>query len=256
MTDSTPPVVIRDNKTLRQHFDELGQDSIIVGLLNIKPVEESLFLDLVERGVKIFPPAISQVLSRSKCLQAVAFRKWMIPLTTVITVQRDLIHAVGRYGAANIGSVITKQDRKNCGLGINLWPSVEDVFNQVCFGKLDYPFVLQPFVPDAKDVRVIVIGDYQEAYWRSSSVSFRNNLHFGGRSAVYTLNGYEKSLCAAVMDRGRFPYAHIDLLMCPSGEIYLSEINLRGGLKGATINGREYRKRIKALEEDFLRGSV
>ncbi len=254
MSDSTPSVVIRDNKTLRRYLDELSPNSIILGLLNIKPAEESLFLYLVERGAKIFPSALSQALSRSKCLQAVAFKKWMIPLTTVITAQRDLIRAIGRYGAANIDSVITKQDRKNCGLGINLWSSVEDVFNQACFGKLDYPFVLQPFVPGAKDVRIIVIGDYREAYWRSSSASFRNNLYFGGESGTYTLNDYEKAFCSEVMDRGRFPYAHIDLLIAPSGQIYLSEINLRGGLKGAMITGREYRERIKVLEEDFLKG--
>jgi ribosomal protein S6--L-glutamate ligase len=44
------------------------------------------------------------------------------------------------------------------------------------------------------------------------------------------------------MDRGKFPYAHLDIHITDDGTYYLSEITLNGGIKGATI-------RSKALEQ-------
>jgi ribosomal protein S6--L-glutamate ligase len=38
------------------------------------------------------------------------------------------------------------------------------------------------------------------------------------------------------MKRGKFPYAHIDLLAMNSGKYYFSEIALNGGTRGAKIS--------------------
>ena len=41
------------------------------------------------------------------------------------------------------------------------------------------------------------------------------------------------------MKRGKFPYAHIDLLTTEDGHNYLSEIALNGGMKGSRITREE-----------------
>lgn len=249
------PLLITDNRSFREHLAQLRQGDRVVGLLNIKPTEEVLFLDLVERGVILFPSALAQQLSRSKCLQAMVFKEWMVPHTFVVRDRHDLVNGITFYGMQGIKAVVTKQNRLNCGLGIHLWHSIEDVYNQASFGSLDYPFVLQPFVESVTDVRVVVIGEYREAYWRRNPYTLRNNLYFGGDSGEYMLSDEELLLCDKVMARGKFPYAHIDLMVSPIG-VFLSEINLRGGLKGAKISGLEYRERIKAIDEAFIKGGL
>ena len=42
------------------------------------------------------------------------------------------------------------------------------------------------------------------------------------------------------MERADFPYAHIDLLIPATGGGWLTEINLRGGLKGARLDQKDY----------------
>ncbi len=244
--------LFKNNSSFRANYDNLKEGDCVIGLLNLKPTEESLYLDLSERGIILFPSALSQKISRSKCLQAYVYKRWMVPGTTVIRDRHDMIKAI--TDSTLKGPVVTKQDRMNCGLGIHIWETVEQVYNQTTFGHLDYPFVLQPFVPNCIDIRVIIIGDYIEAYWRKNTRTFRNNLFFGGDTGHYELKTQELQLCKEVMIRGKFPYAHIDLMVSPDTDIpYLSEINLRGGLKGAKISINEYKKRIMELENEFER---
>ncbi|HFC47231.1 MAG TPA: hypothetical protein ENJ63_05040 [Dissulfuribacter thermophilus] len=248
--------ILRDNRSFRGLYEELRAGDCVIGLLNLKPTEEDLFLDLSQRGIILFPSALAQKIARSKCMQAYLLKKWMLPQTTVIRDRHDMIRAVTRFSAFE--KVVTKQDRMNCGLGINIWNSIEDVYNEATFGGLKYPFVLQPFFEACLDIRVIIIGDYVEAYWRKNRSTFRNNLYFGGESGPYKLSTYEYQFCRSVMERGDFPYAHLDLMVSDhnAGEkkrCYLAEINLRGGLKGAKISIKEYKKRISNLEEEFIR---
>ncbi|WP_246325438.1 ATP-grasp domain-containing protein [Dissulfurirhabdus thermomarina] len=256
MSDAPPETgirIVRDNRTFRELYPDLRAGDVVVGLLNLKPTEESLFLDLSERGVRLFPPALAQHLSRSKCLQAMVLGRWMVPDTFVARDRHDLVRQLNRYGARGHGAVVTKQNRFNCGLGIHRWESLEAVYNQACFGSLAYPFVVQPFLEGARDIRVVILGDYVEAYWRENPNSFRNNLFFGGRSGHHRLTPEQEALCRDAMARGRFPYAHVDLLVAPDGTAYLSEINLRGGLKGARIDHRAYQEKIEELNAAFLR---
>ena len=54
------------------------------------------------------------------------------------------------------------------------------------------------------------------------------------------------------MERGRFSYAHLDLMLTRGGEYWLTEINLRGGLKGAKISGEVYRQKIETIHKQLL----
>lgn len=249
MKADRPRLILKDNRSFRQHLSDLGPRDVVVGLLNIKPTEEVLFLDLVERGITLFPSALAQQLSRSKCLQAIVYKPWMVPGTFVARDRHDMIQQINIYGAGKIKDVVTKQNRFNCGLGIHRWSSIEEVYNQACFGALTYPFTVQPLVKTVIDVRVVILGQYVEAYWRQNPNSFRNNLFCGGESGPYSLNQEQMMLCQAVMDRGKFPYAHIDLMVAEKDTTYLAEINLRGGLKGAKISSSEYRQRIDAVHQ-------
>jgi ribosomal protein S6--L-glutamate ligase len=95
---------------------------------------------------------------------------------------------------------------------------------------------------------VIVAGDYWEAYTRENDHNFRSNLTLGGRSKPYALNSIERALCNTIMERGKFPYAHVDLLITSDGTPYLSEIALNGGLKGAKID----REKLDAKKKEIL----
>ncbi len=254
-----PPWVILSNRALRERYHELRKGDLFLGMLSIKPTEEYLFAELLDRGIETFPPLISHLLSRSKCLQAQVYEKYMFPLTLIIRDRHDLTRAINLYGQNRVKAVVTKQNRFNCGLGIHLWESLESLYTFVTWGNqpflpssLFYPFIVQPFIKDLIDVRVIILGDYIEAYTRENPYNFRNNLYFGGKSKRYRLSDKELALCKEIMVRGRFPYAHIDLLITPEGKTYLSEINLRGGLKGAQISTEAYKTKIDAIHHEFL----
>lgn len=173
----------------------------------------------------------------------------MLPQTIAIHDLHDMQEAISRYQQEEIGKVVTKHDRRNAGLGIHLWNSTEEVFSQASFGNMPFPFVLQPFIPESRDIRVIVLGDYVEAYWRHNPHNFRNNLHFGGESHPCELSDQQWQLCQQVMQRGKYPYAHLDLMVTPDGTSRLAEINLRGGIRGAKIDPASYRQKVAAIHQ-------
>jgi ribosomal protein S6--L-glutamate ligase len=53
------------------------------------------------------------------------------------------------------------------------------------------------------------------------------------------------------MEQGKFPYAHMDLLITDDGEYYLSEIALNGGIKGARISRKELDQKKQNLLENL-----
>jgi ribosomal protein S6--L-glutamate ligase len=245
--------LIPDNDTLYRNFASLGPADVFIGRLRLKPTEENLISYLLEKGVRLFPSGLSQLCCRSKSMQATIFPDQMLPGTRAISDLHELMTALNFYQRSGFSKVVTKKDRANAGMGINLWPSIEDVFNQASMGTLCLPFVIQPFVDNCRDIRVIILGDYQEAYWRDNPDNFRNNLHCGGKYSSTDLSDEQQELCRKVMQKGAFPYAHIDLMVTPTGETYLTEINLRGGIKGARISANDYRLKIEAIHQQYCR---
>lgn len=243
-------MIIEKNQIVREKYNDLIEGDVISTTLNLKKTEELIFIDLIERNIKLFPSALSQCLTRSKCLQSVALKKWMIPNTLIIRDKNDMPDLLNDYSAKSITRIVTKLDRKDCGMGINIWNSCEELNNNIIFGNPVFPFVAQPFVPDAVDIRVIIIGNYIESYWRKNTGNFRHNLAMGGKSGEFQLDKYQIRMCDEIMERGKFPYAHIDLLVSEN-KTYLSEISLRGGIKGAKIKPDEYLEKIKNIEDQF-----
>jgi glutathione synthase/RimK-type ligase-like ATP-grasp enzyme len=232
-------MIVKSNRELRALYNELGGGDIFIGHLSQKFLKESMLIDLLERGVYCLPSALSQVLNSSKVTQALVLKDWMLPQTLAITRRTDLIDAINQYNKHGIGAVVTKQDGMHCGHGIRRWETIETLYSFMAFSDSSFPFVLQPFHADFKDVRVIIVGDYIEAYTRKNPYNFRVNIGLGGTASAFRLDSKMEQLCRAAMARGKFPFGHIDLMLTDTGECYLSEIALNGGIKGARISREE-----------------
>lgn len=250
---SSAPRIIRDKEALLSQFDTLCRGDIVCGNLPLKYGEEHLLFDLVARGINFAPSATAQLASKSKAFQATILKPWMVPLTTVIYNYHQLLETINTYNRKEIGKIVLKQDRKNAGIGILLYRSIEDIYNQAANGILSYPFVIQPFIEQSSDMRVILLGDYSEAYSRFNPDNFRNNLHCGGSAEPCLITLETQDFCREVMTRGDFPYAHLDLMLTPEKAIYLAEISLRGGLNGARISTEEYKSRRTEIENRLVK---
>jgi len=231
-------------------MQDLQAGDIVGCRLRLKSQEEHILLDLVERGIKLFPSATSQLAGRSKVFQARIFQSLMAPGTYAVYDIHGLLDVISLHKKNKITRVVLKHDRKHGGLGIHLFRDPEDIFTLCANNVLPFPFVVQPFFDNSRDIRVIILGDYIEAYQRSNPDNFRNNLHCGGKSCRWELTATQEDLCRKAMTRGDFPYAHIDLLQTTDGMIFLNEINLRGGIHGAMITPRHYGEIISGLHEE------
>jgi ribosomal protein S6--L-glutamate ligase len=243
--------LVRSLTQFRRHWRELGSGDAVLGYLPLHPGEEVKLLDLVVRGVSFFPPVLAQLLARSKVAQAEVLAAFMAPGTFVAYSQADLTARLPEYHSRD--RVVTKRDRAHLGLGVSLWSSLEDLYSLGGLQPLPFPLVVQPFVPGATDLRVVVVGDYREAYERINPHGFRKNLFQGGSSRAAALTPEVLDFCQRVMARGQFPYAILDLLLRPEGQPFLAEINLKGGLTGARLTQAQFQERVAALEEDFHR---
>ncbi|WP_163338108.1 RimK family alpha-L-glutamate ligase [Desulfopila sp. IMCC35008] len=246
------PGIITTNDQFHDNFHLLDSSTIICCRLRLSPGEEHILLDLRERGVTLIPSATAQLASRSKVHQARIFSPFMLPDTKVIYDTNQLLQATSFYKNINCSEVIIKQDRKNGGLGIHHFQDIESVYNMAVLGNLNYPFVVQPYLKYFQDIRVIILADYIEAYTRTNRKNFRQNIHCGGESTPIAVEQKLIDYCRSVMNRGAFPYGHIDLMVTPEENIYLTEINLRGGLRGAAINSVEYSNRIAAIHMHLI----
>jgi len=245
-------MILKSNRELKSRYDQLQAGDIFAGSISSKHLKQTMLVDLLERGVCCHPSALCQVLNSSKVAQTFILNKWMLPHSTVICRRQDLMDAIGNYCKQDIGPVVTKQDHMHCGHGVRRWDTIETLYNYLAFSESSYPFVLQPYVENFTDARVIMVGDYLESYVRQNPFNFRNNLSAGGGSQPYTLAKDGKKLCREVMNRGKFPYAHIDLLVMDSGEYYLTEIALNGGIRGTRIK----RKELDQKKQEVIEGLI
>ena len=247
-----PPETIRDNDTLFRYYNQLSASTIVCTRIRLRSGEEHLLTDLAERGIPLIPSATAQLASRSKAFQTRLFSDYMLPGTCAIYDTHTLLDTISLYQKQKFTQVILKRERKNAGLGVHLFSNIEDIYNQVTGGSFSLPFVIQPFQPDNRDIRVIILDDYLEAYERINNYNFRKNLHCGGHAIPFTLTKEQISLCREIMARGRFSYAHIDLMLTGDKGCWLTEINLRGGLKGANISAEAYREKIERIDEGLF----
>jgi glutathione synthase/RimK-type ligase-like ATP-grasp enzyme len=246
-------VIVTNIHELTAAYDQLQAGDVVNTRIVSKQLKQTILIDLLERGVTLCPSALSQVLNGSKTAQGLLLKEWMIPETRVIQRRADLMKAVQAYHQKGIQPVVTKADKMHCGYGIRLWETMEMLYSFIAFSEDEYPFLLQPFLKNIIDVRVIVAGDYSEAYIRRNPDNFRKNISTGGSSVAYELDPEKEAMCRAVMARARFPFAHIDLHITPDGACYLSEIALNGGIQGAKIKRSALDRRKQAVIDQLIR---
>jgi glutathione synthase/RimK-type ligase-like ATP-grasp enzyme len=249
-------MIIRSSKELKDRYHHLSSGDIFLGVLTFKHLKQSVLIDLLERGVLCFPSALSQTLNHSKAAQVIVLKKWMLPHTFVITRRVELIDSINKYNRLGVASVVTKEDGLHCGYGIRKWDTVETVYNFMALSESSYPFVIQPFLENFTDVRVIIAGEYVEAYVRHNPSNFRMNVSMGGKNYPYEVDKDMEEFCRAAMEKGKFPYAHMDLLITDSQEYYLSEIALNGGIKGARISRKELNQKKHEVIENLAAKSL
>ncbi len=206
----SPFYIVTTYQTLLRNFNLLKKGDLILTRIPMRKENFHLIFDLRDRGVLSYPSFLSQILSSSKVAQAEILKEFMLPYTYVIKNKTMLLEVM--ENPPPYERFVTKRDLANCGLGISLWNDLEEVFKFAGTEILPFPFVLQPFFENWKDIRVIILGDlYCEAYLRENPKNFRKNLFFGGEAKYYKLSEKEVAFCKRVMERGGFPYAHLDL---------------------------------------------
>jgi glutathione synthase/RimK-type ligase-like ATP-grasp enzyme len=243
-------MIVRGGRALKDAYDKLVAGDIFIGTVSGKYIKDALLIDLAQRGVYCLPAPLAQKLNSSRTAQAKLLGRFMVPDTRVIDRRTVLMETINAYHRRGIKTVVTKQEHMHCGYGVRYWSDLEMLYNVTALDKNVYPFVIQPFVKDFLDVRVIVVDDYIEVYGRQNKDNFRQNIAVGGRVIPFELNAATERFCKDIMARGRFPFAHIDLMMKNDKKCYLSEIALNGGIKGAVINRADLEaKKKNALEK-------
>jgi ribosomal protein S6--L-glutamate ligase len=231
---------------LTQAYRELGPGDIYIGQIPRSHLRAVMLTDLTARGVHLLPSATAHLLSASKTAQAFVLAPWMLPHTRVIARRKDLLDTIADYHRHGIAAAVSKQDHLHCGHGVRKWNDLDTLYSCLSLDERHYPFVLQPFRTISADVRIVVVGDYWEAYVRSNPDGFRMNLAAGGSSHPYTLTDDQMTLCRTIMARAQMPFAHIDLVTAGQDVFYLSEISLNGGTHGARISQNELSKMKQA----------
>jgi len=228
---------------MKARYQDLAAGDIIIGEVLSTHQNATVLVDLMQRGVQCIPSPLAQLLGRSKVAQVDILGPFMLPLTLAVKRRKDLLDAVNAYTSAGIGAVVTKEEHMHCGHGVRRWDHIETVYSFQGLDKERYPFVLQPLATDFLDVRVILVGDWVEAYVRSNPDNFRGNLSSGGQHEPYDLTPDQVAFCRRIIERAQFPYAHLDLQIMSDGRLHMFEIALNGGIQGSQIERSDLERR-------------
>ncbi len=248
-------MIIKRFSQLIRDYHRLGAGDVFIGQVPSSFLKSFLLTDLTDRGVKLVPSATAQLLDASKVAQAFVLNPWMVPHTLAVARRKELLDAISAYNQKGISMAVTKADGLHCGYGVRKWDNLETLYSCVAFEKKAFPLVMQPFLSDFIDVRVIMVGGFSEAYCRRNRDNFRMNLAAGGHSEPYTLTPAQDEFCRGVLARSGMPYAHLDLMLLDDGRTVLSEIRLNGGIRGARIQ-RDELERMKQSRLLEIAGQV
>lgn len=198
------------------------------------------------RGVRLAFDPLCCLLHNSKVSQTQIFSSKM-PYTRIVYSKGELYYLLMDHFAEHQEPLIIKNDRGSGGNGVFLFTE-----NSYDYNGISYPCVVQKYLPGYHDIRVIIIGDYFEAYERVNELDFRKNIARGGKSTPVGLFDLKCRLddeATRIVKLGKFPYAHIDFMVNPDSHyVYFSEISLGGGIQGSKLSYNE----IKRLKHNHL----
>lgn len=242
-------MIVRGAREFRKYRGQFKSGDVYIGLVSPKTLRRDILIDFLEQGVHCLPSPLSQNLNSSKVAQALVLGAYMLEHTRIISRRQDLIEAVNLYNRNHIHAVVSKENQLHCGHGIRKWDHIETLYSFLGLESSSYPFILQPFIQNFLDIRVIIAGEYVEAYRRMNPDNFRMNISSGGQSSPHELTKAQTQFCRKIMNRGKFPFAHLDLHILENGTCFLSEIALNGGIKGAGISRSDLEQKKRDVLE-------
>ncbi len=138
------------------------------------------------------------------------------------------------------GAVVVKPNSTTRGVGVARAGDLDTFLGIVDYLELvhdfgatgDKSYLVQAFVPDARDVRVMVIdGEYVGAVERKAptehdATRWKHNVHRGGEARGISPDPAVRSLAEDVADLVDIPVVGVDLLVTPDGPL-VSETNAR-----------------------------
>jgi hypothetical protein len=143
-----PYYIVLSYQAFKKYFQELKEGDLIGIRLPLRKEEIGLIIDLLNRKVEAFPSFLSQVLSTSKTLQAEILKNFILPHTFAIRDKTTLLSAISELSKLEntFKKFVTKDDRANCGLGVRLWNSLEEIFNIAGSPVYLIPLYYNPFL--------------------------------------------------------------------------------------------------------------
>lgn len=111
----------------------------------------------------------------------------------------------------------------------------------------DRSFLVQEFLPDARDYRAMVVGgEYVGAVERRGGTGWKHNVHGGATATGTRLSDEQRALVESVADVLDIPFLGVDLL-ATDDRIVVSETNARPTVDDATKYEPDFDRRLAEL---------
>jgi ribosomal protein S6--L-glutamate ligase len=164
-----------------------------------------------------------------------------VPETTLVSNPADEA-AVADAAAAFDWPVVVKPNSTTRGRGVTRASDLDSLLGVVDYLNLvhdyratgDKAYLLQEFLPDARDYRVMVVdGDYAGAVERRAAAGWKHNVHRGATARGVDLPAEHRRLAERVADVLEIPYLGVDLLETDD-RLVVGETNARPTVDEAT----------------------
>ncbi|MFB6122523.1 MAG: RimK family alpha-L-glutamate ligase [Haloferacaceae archaeon] len=180
-----------------------------------------------------------------------------VPETTLVSNPVDEA-AVARAADAFDWPVVVKPNSTTRGRGVARASDLDSLLGVVDYLNLvhanpatgDKSYLLQEFLPDARDYRVMVVdGEYAGAVERRSAAGWKHNVHRGATAAGVDLPAKHRALAERAADVLDVPFLGVDLL-ATSERVVVSETNARPTVDEAAKYEDGFYDRLAALIRD------
>jgi len=186
----------------------------------------------LKKGVTLLPKFDMVKLWRSKIEHAKLFKDTHMPQHTTWAYNINELKNLQHYYKSNCPTsqlVTKKYTNTSGGKDVHKWKNIDhiiDYFTTAGAGQF-YPMVIQPFIENYKDYRVIVMGEFVQAIHRYNPNNWKQNTDLGASITDVPLTLEEWEFVRDVQRITKFPFIFIDL-MITDDNIYLGEFSLDG----------------------------
>ncbi|WP_051564440.1 ATP-grasp domain-containing protein [Desulfovermiculus halophilus] len=224
-------------------LDERSRDLLhnAAGVLMPKYFSPIRYRQIQDLAPNHFPRLGPRYLYRGKASQIRLFRQLELPhpRTRIYDTPAQALHACRRNGLPFTPCVL-KGDKGGGGSAVFPVSSLADLDPCLCSLPSQEPVLLQEWVDnEGMDLRVVIIGEMTESYFRMGHGQFYNNVAKGGRIDHHIRPDKQdlgRRMGRHLCTKAGIDVAGLDLMFPPSGPPLFIEINFLFGRKG--IGGR------------------